>query len=143
SYRWTLLADIPLCIMASAGIMRLLNSCRHLSIHGLNLRGPMISLFALAIVLFATLYIALPAQGAFPYYSSFPGLVPTSMIQDSVPQSDMNSVQMLLRWVSTHSQSADVLITHQAIYGWARAYLPAYRNIINYGYSSPLVGVEI
>jgi hypothetical protein len=35
-----------------------------------------------------------------------------------------------------------VLITHQAIYGWARAYESS-EPIVNYAYSSPLEGVQM
>ena len=64
------------------------------------------------------------------------------MVQNSVPLSDMGSLRIALGWLEAHMGPGDVLLTHQAIYGWARAYLPSTDHIINYGYSNPLDGVS-
>jgi len=50
---------------------------------------------------------------------------------------------MMLHWVQIHMSPGTALITHQAIYGWARAYLPTNDNIVNYNYSEPLEGVKM
>ena len=39
--------------------------------------------------------------------------------------------------------TGSVLITHRAIYGWARAYLPAGNHILDYGFYNPLVGADL
>jgi hypothetical protein len=58
--------------------------------------------------------------------------------------SDLGNLKALLDYAAARIDPATVLITHQAIYGWARAYLPALNSrIINYQYNSPLAGVEI
>ncbi len=142
SYRWSLLVDIPLCVYASAGLARVAGSGRP-AMNWLGLlRGKVMPLFSLILVVSATLYIALPAQQAMPYYATFPGLLPTSMVQDTVPLSDMGPLKDLLSWVNAKSDPGTVLIAHQAIYGWARAY-EASQPIINYEYSSPLEGVRM
>ena len=105
--------------------------------------GRTIAIATLALLLFSALYITLPAQDAFTYYTMFPSFVPTTMIQDSVPLSDMANLRTCLNWVAAHMGPDDALITHQAIYGWARAYLPNTDHIVNYGYSNPLDGVSI
>jgi hypothetical protein len=89
------------------------------------------------------LYIALPAQQAMPYYATFPSLLPTSMVQDTVPLSDMQSLKVTLEFAAENMGPGTVLITHQAIYGWARAYLPLEAHILNYAYSTPLDGVQM
>jgi hypothetical protein len=143
SYRWSLLLDIPICVYASSGVARLLAAhpptIRWFSV----IQGKIIPLFSLILIASAALYIAVPAQNAILYYTAFPGLLPTSMIQDTVPASDMPSLMMTLDWVQANMHSGTVLITHQAIYGWARAYLPADVNIVNYRYSNPLEGVKM
>jgi hypothetical protein len=66
------------------------------------------------------------------------------MIQDTIPMSDLGNLRALLDSAATRIGPTTVLITHQAIYGWARAYLPSFNGrIINYEYNSPLTGVEI
>jgi hypothetical protein len=90
------------------------------------------------LVVSAALYILVPAQHAMLYYAAFPSFFPTSMVQDTVPASDMASLRMILDWVQVNMRPGTVLITHQAFYGWARAYLPTTDHIISYGYSDPL-----
>ncbi len=142
SYRWSLLVDIPLCVYASAGLARVAGSGRP-AVNWLGLfRGKIMPLFSLILVVSATLYIALPARQAMPYYATFPGLLPTSMVQDTVPLSDMASLRELLDWAALRVGPGTALITHQAIYGWTRAYLPSSSNyVVNYEYSTPLEGV--
>jgi hypothetical protein len=143
SYRWTLLMDIPLCIYATAGITHLARARSPIiNFPKLSLRK-ITPIFTMILVTLSILYIALPAQRAMVYYSVFPGLLPTSMVQDSVSMSDMPSVRAMLDWVAVNSGPNTVLITHQAIYGWARAYLPATTHIVNYAYSTPLDGVTL
>jgi len=90
----------------------------------------------------AALYIALPAQRAMVYYTAFPSLLPTSMTQDTIPMSDLGNLKALLDFAATRMNPTTVLITHQAIYGWARAYLPSWADhIVNYQYNGPLTGV--
>src|SRR5438445_1273852 len=91
-----------------------------------------------------SLHDALPiSERAMVYYTAFPGLLPTSMAQDTVPMSDLGNLKALLESAASRMGPQTVLITHQAIYGWARAYLSTSAHLINYGYSNPLVGVEM
>jgi len=144
SYRWSLLLDIPLCIFAAAGLIRLLQSSP--SSVGWNrvLQRLALPTITAALIVSATLYIALPAQQAAVVYTAYPEQFPTSMVQDTVPMSDLGNLRILLDSAAARIGPATVLITHQAIYGWARAYLPSLDDrIINYKYNSPLTGVEI
>ena len=142
SYRWSLLLAIPFCVYAAAGLSRL-HDAPHLTV-GLAraLNRSVFPIFAILLMASAILYIALPAQSAFAYYTAFPALLPTSMVQDTVPMSDMDSLMELMGWAAVNLSPGTALITHQAIYGWARAYFPLSDKIVNYEYSSPLVGVE-
>ncbi len=144
SYRWSLLLDIPLCVYAAAGLSRLVRA-DYSAIGWLGwLQRHAIPLFGTMIVLSTALYIALPAQQAVIYYTAFPALLPTSMVQDTVPLSDMGSLKQLLDSTAARMGPGTVLITHQAVYGWARAYLPSLDDrIINYQYYGPLQGVEM
>jgi hypothetical protein len=142
SYQWSLLLDIPLAIYAGAGISRILGTSRFVINRSQLIRRKILPIASVILVVSAALYIVTPAQHAMLYYSAFPSFLPTSMIQDTVPISDMTSLKLMLEWVQLNMRPGTVLITHQAIYGWARAYLPSNANIIDYYYSSPLRGVS-
>ncbi len=109
----------------------------------LRIFGKVIRVVPILLVFSAILYIDLPAQQATGYYAIFPSFVPTSMMQDNVPLSDMPSLATVLGWVAAHLGPHEILIAHQTMYGWAKAYLPSTANIIDYVYSSPLVGVSL
>jgi hypothetical protein len=144
SYRWSLLLDIPLCIFAAAGLYKLVESIHPRTGLARNFRRLILPTFSAVLMVSAMLYIALPAQQAAMYYTAYPELLPTSMIQNTIPLSDLGNLRSLLDSAAARINSGTVLITHQAIYGWARAYLPSLNNqLINYKYSAPLTGVEI
>src|SRR2546425_1331463 len=143
SYRWSLLLDIPLCIYAAAGLSRLTTFARP-SIRWIGGTRQILPIFSTILMVSAALYIALPAQQAMVYYTAFPGLLPTSMTQDTIPMSDVGNLKALLDSAASKMNPTTVLITHQAIYGWARAYLPSLADhVVNYQYNGPLAGVEL
>jgi hypothetical protein len=142
SYRWALLLDIPFCIYAVGGLNRLAGTVRPtLGLVGL-LQRKILPIFSTLLILSAFLYTVLPAQQAMVYYTVYPSFLPTSMVQDTVPLSDMQSLGVLLRWVAVNMDSKTALIAHQALFGWARDYLPTTDRIFVYGFSSPSAGVE-
>ena len=144
SYRWSLLLDIPLCIFAAAGLYKLVESVHPRIGWGRNFHRLILPTFSTVLMVSAILYIALPAQQAMAYYTAYPELLPTSMVQDTIPMSDLGNLRTLLDAAAARIHPGTVLITHQAIYGWARAYLPSLNNqLINYHYNPPLSGVEM
>jgi hypothetical protein len=144
SYRWSLLLDIPLCVFAAAGLYRLVESVRPRIGWSRNFHRLILPTLSAVLMISATLYIALPAQQAMVYYTAYPELLPTSMVQDTIPMSDLGNLRSLLDAAAARIDPGTVLITHQAIYGWARAYLPSLSNrLVNYQYNDPLTGVAI
>ena len=144
SYRWSLLLDIPLCVFAAAGLYKIVESVRPRIGWSGNFHRLILPTFSTILIVSAILYIALPAEQAIVYYTAYPELLPTSMVQDTIPQSDLGSLRSLLDSAAARINSGTVLITHQAIYGWARAYLPSLNSrLINYQYNAPLRGVEM
>jgi hypothetical protein len=144
SYRWSLLLDIPLCIFAAAGLYKIVESFPSRIGWSRSLHRLILPTFSAILILSAILYIALPAQQAAVFYTAYPEQLPTSMIQDTVPMSGLGNLRTLLDSAAARIGPTTVLITHQAIYGWARAYLPSLNDrIINYQYNSPLTGVEM
>ncbi len=143
SYRWSLLLDIPFCVYATAGLFALPRTNLPLRFSRFSTKH-ILNIFSLVIIISAALYVGLPAQRAMLYYTAFPSLIPTSMIQATVPLSDMSSLMQVLSWVVSHPNPGTALIVHQAIYGWARAYAPSLSgHLINYQYLSPLDGVAM
>jgi hypothetical protein len=143
SPEWTILLCLPLCVYATWGLVTLAPSFHSPLSWVRQIQGKILPVFATLLVLSATLYIMLPAQRALPYYAVFPEFVPTTMGQDTVPLSDMGNLRNVLSWVAPNMGPGTVLITHEAIYGWARAYLPSSTLIMNYGFSSPLSGAKM
>jgi hypothetical protein len=144
SYRWSLLLDIPLCIFATAGLYKLVESVHPRLGSARNLHRLILPAFSTILVVSATLYIAVPAQQAMVYYTAYPELLPTSMVQNTIPLSDLGNLRSLLDSAAARINPETVLITHQAIYGWARAYLPSLNSqLINYQYNAPLAGVAV
>lgn len=142
SYRWSLLLDIPLCVYATKGLAWLSTSFGPATGRFEALRGKILPFFSAALVASAILYVGTPAQFAPAYYTMFPALMPTSLTQNSVPLSDMQSLRNALSWAAENTGAQTALITHGAVYGWARAYLPQSMPIVNYWFSSPLVGIQ-
>jgi len=144
SYRWSLLLDIPLCVFTAAGIYKLVEFSAPGIGWSRGLHRFVLPTISAALIVSATLYIALPAQQAAVVFTAYPEQFPTSMVQDTIPLSDLGNLRTLLDSAAVRIGPATVLITHQAIYGWARAYLPSLNNrIINYQYNSPLTGVQM
>jgi hypothetical protein len=144
SYRWSLLLDIPLCIFAAAGIYRLVESVHPRIGWSGTLHRLILPTFSTVLIVSAMLYIAVPAERAVVFYTAYPEQLPTSMVQDTIPLSDLGNLNALLDSAAARIGPGTVLITHQAIYGWARAHLPSLNDrIINYQYNSPLRGVEM
>jgi hypothetical protein len=144
SYRWSLLLDIPLCIFAAAGLYKVVESFPPRIGLGRNLHRLVLPAFSTVLIVSAMLYIAVPAQQAAVFYTAYPEQLPTSMVQNTIPMSDLGNLRTLLDSAAARIGPTTVLITHQAIYGWARAYLPSLNDrIINYQYNSPLTGVEM
>jgi len=133
-YRWVLLLSIPILIAAAQGYQKLsaraagLNSKQWL--HALRLGVP------LALVISAGMYSTIQVASV-PYFSLFLGNVPSSLLQSSVPLSDSAYVVQAMQWLEASMPSSSVVITHEAFYGWARAYLSPDRTVINSLLNSP------
>jgi len=133
-YRWALLLSVPVLIVAFEGYSKL-------QAHGASGSKTWTGLVRVMVIVglasSATLFAVLPAQSAFPLYTAFPLYLPTSMVQSSLPASDSaNAVQAML-WINANTNSDSAIITQQAFYGWARAYLSPGKHIVNCYLSSP------
>ncbi len=141
SYRWVLLLTVPVCVFAASGLSRLL-SVTEIAAGWVRTLGVNIPRVVIAILLVSAIaYMVLPSAHPLAYFTVYPAAIPSSLSQSTIPLSDANSVVSLLSWLKTNMSAGSVLISHQAIYGWALEYLPKGSAVINYGYATPLTGV--
>ena len=124
--RWTLMMSFPVAILATNGYRKLRNevSFRTHSLTGIR------PIWLIILLILGVSYAVMPASYALPYFHWF---TPTSMMQSSVPLEDSGHVVDALRWLSANIPPAAILMTHQAIYGWAREYFGAKNLIVVYG----------
>ena len=133
-YRWVLLLSVPVLIAAAQGYQKLCarasGSNGRQGLKALRLCVPLILVFS------AGMYSTIQAASV-PYFTLFVGYVPTSLLQSSVPLSDSADVVQAMHWLEVSMPSNSAVITHEAFYGWARAYLSPDRKIINSLLNSP------
>jgi hypothetical protein len=94
-YRWILLLVFPTAFFAVDGFKWLKNTVLKKAFYGL-------------LILLSLSFIFLPAEAAFPYFEAFPYYVPSSMLQNSVPLSDCEDVEMTMLWVKSNMGSNGV-----------------------------------
>jgi hypothetical protein len=131
--RWTLTMAFPVAVYATEGFSSIRTG---LMAQRTSLRN--IGLFS--IILIAVLggaYVALPASHAFPYYRY---MVPTSMLQSTIPLEQSQDVIASFDWLSTHARSDAALLVHDAMYGWAREYYKGLTPIVTAGNPGTLHG---
>jgi len=77
-------------------------------------------------------------ESPFPYYAipQFHIYVPSSMLQNTVPQSDCQYVVHALNWLKNHMGENSVLLTHTAFHGWALL-THNMNQVVPYGYGNP------
>ena len=138
-YRWVLLLSLPLLFLAYEGYSRLRLSSTFMR---KNWGGLLRVVLIVSLSSSAISYAILPAQSALTLYTVFPGYVPSSMVQSSLPLSDYPNVVKAMLWVDSHLDSNSVLITQQAFYGWARSYLSPDKQVVNSFLGSPTSAID-
>jgi hypothetical protein len=128
-YRWILLLLFPMAFFAVDAFKWVKSSVLKKAFCGL-------------LILLSLSFIFLPAEAAFPYFEAFPYYVPSSMLQNSVPLSDVGNVETTLSWVKHNIGSDGVLLVHDAFYGWALLFLDANR-VVCYGYGLPEEAAQV
>src|SRR5437867_3190222 len=121
--RWTFLMVFPLSIYATQGLLRLQKLKLRVSWAGSFLSRSWIML----LLTFASAYIALPASHAFPYYRF---VVPTSMLQSTIPVEDSQDVASAFRWLSVNASTDSGVMTTEVTYGWAKEYFTGKATIV-------------
>src|SRR2546425_6749246 len=133
-YRWVLLLSVPVLIAAAQGYQKLSAKADGLNgrqwLKAVRLGVPLVLVFS------AGMYSTIQAASV-PYFSLFLSNVPSSLLQSSVPLSDSADVVQAMHWLEASMPSNSAVITHEAFYGWARAYLSPDKTIINSLLNSP------
>lgn len=94
------------------------------------------------LILLSASFVVLPAEAALPFFVAFPNYVPSSMLQNSVPQRDCEDVVKVMEWTKANMKANDVLLVHDAFHGWALLYSDKTR-VVCYGYGDPAAAAEI
>lgn len=133
-YRWVLLLSIPILIASAQGYQKLSTRAAGFNskqwLYALQLGVP------LALFISAGMYSTIQVASV-PYFSLSLGNVPSSLLQSSIPLSDSAYVVQAMQWLEASMPSSSVVITHEAFYGWARAYLSSDKTTINSLLNSP------
>jgi hypothetical protein len=138
-YRWVLLLSVPVLIAAAQGYQKL--SARVGDLNGRWLKAVRLGV-PLVLILSAGMYSTIQAASV-PYFALFVGYVPSSLLQSSVPLSDSADVVQAMHWLEASMPRNSAVITHEAFYGWARAYLSPDKTIINSLLNSPSSGLNL
>jgi hypothetical protein len=133
-YRWVLLLSVPILIAAAQGYQKL--SARAGALNGRQWLKVVRLVVPLALVISAGMYSTIQAASV-PYFTLFLGNVPSSLLQSSVPLSDSQDIVQAMHWLEASMPRNSAVITHEAFYGWARAYLSPDKTIINSLLKSP------
>src|SRR2546425_8364435 len=133
-YRWVFLLSVPVLIATAQGYQKI--SARGGGLDGRQRLKAVRLGVPLVLVLTAGMYSTVQAASV-PYFTLFVSYVPSSLLQSSVPLSDSADVVQAMHWLEASMPSNSVVITHEAFYGWARAYLSPDKTIVNSLLNSP------
>src|SRR5262249_29970008 len=81
------------------------------------------------VILLGIAFLATTADRSFPYFSNF---APTSMLQNSVPLGESQSVARSFSWVSQNIQTGSALMVIHPLYGWSRLFFQAGEPMLSY-----------
>jgi hypothetical protein len=109
-YRWILLLTYPLSFYAVEGLFAI--KWNWYKIAYKVAVGSIIAILSVG-------FFALPNNGAFGYFGSYPTYIPKSMLQNTVQLSDCQDTVNALLWVQNNMPNNGYLLVHEAFYGWA------------------------
>ena len=125
--RWVFLLVYPLLFFAVEGLDRLWSIWKD---HQNKIRHQVPKVFALVYIIFLIVlsgfYLAAPPEDQIPIfskYNSYLAFVPSSMVQNVVPISNIPSLFACLNWVDSNYNNDSVLILHYGLYDLARLYV--------------------
>jgi hypothetical protein len=153
--RWMLMLAFPLSIIAALGALRLRGPIRDylkdLSRSAKSLRWMGVLVTLLTLLPFAILavgFMSAPSDRPFPpfddpilWHAGWSG-IPSTMQSNTVSFRMIPDVENSLDWLSARMNSSDVLLTHDAFYGYALLSLPDSANVLWYGYGDVGWGVS-
>jgi len=117
-FRWIIFMVYPMSIYFTEGAHRVLAS---------NKDAPKpVKISAIILITFIILsagyYLVAPPEKAFPYFSDYnpyKAYIESSMLQSTIPISDIDDVMASLDWIAENSGGGCVLILHEAFYPWS------------------------
>jgi hypothetical protein len=121
-FRWAILLNYPLTILAAEGFERLINGETWVSRN--TARKIAFATLALNIV-FTTTYVALHPEQQFNKYfgdwNVYKHFIQTSMLQSCIPLRDVEPTIEAIKWVDSLPGNK-TLVLHEAFHNWAQIY---------------------
>ena len=143
--RWMLMLVFPLSILGGIGLLRIPDIIKRYAPRlcrrdGVHVRGAILLAVFIPFVVVSSGFMIAPADHPFWLFDS-PILwragwsgIPSTMQSNTVDFSMSPDIQRTLAWLAGQMNSGDVLLTHDAFYGYALMYMPSTANILSYGY---------
>ena len=118
-FRWIIFMVYPMSIYFAEGVYSAFAPCKKDAPKPLKIVAGILMAF---IALSAGCYLAAPPEKAFPYFSDYnpyKAYIQSSMLQSTIPISDIDDVMYSLDWISENAGGECVLILHEAFYPWS------------------------
>ena len=118
-FRWIIFLVYPMSIYFTEGIYCTLTSKKEDSPRSVKIFAGILIAF---IILSAGCYLVAPPEKAFPYFSDYnpyKAYIQSSMLQSTIPISDIDDVMAALDWISENADGECMLVLHEAFYPWS------------------------
>lgn len=129
AYRWILMIIYPIAFYVIETLWNITPNSRRLFVSAILLT--VLSMLTIG-------FITMPSENPFPYYTvqEFQCYIPSSMLQNTVPQSECPNVVKCLNWLENAMSTNSVMLAHTAFCGWALITTDI-NEVIPYGYGNP------
>ena len=119
-FRWAMMMVYPIMIYFTAGLQALfkVRGRNHLNV----VAKAIVVLIVLLMSISSAYYLVATPQNAHPYFSNlnpYKEYVQSSMLQNSLPITDVSPTLHALQWIQTHASGKSALVLHEAFYAWA------------------------
>ena len=138
-YRWVLMLSYPLAFFATESLSRL-KSIKWKR-YKLTVRRIAVLYLVLSTAVLSIGYVMLTPQKPFLYFNpnylnSYEYQIPTSMLQNTISQTDCQSTADVLFWFKNNTDDSALLLTHTVFYSWALLNLNE-SQVKSYGFDDP------
>jgi hypothetical protein len=142
--RWLFLLILPVGIWGACGVKRIVQYVQHVSRMRIAGIGFLILLLIPSFFL-AGNFMLLPPEHAYGYFtnpSTLP-VFPSSMLQNTVPLSDVRDVENAVATLNQIMTERSVVLVHECFFGWISMGLTGKKAVVDYLLGTPEDGLPI